>query len=149
MKIEISLCLPREAETVALVRSTVTNTLLMFGVTDECAEDVRLAVSEAATNVILHAGSADEYEITVTVDDEQCVIRVKNTGDGFDAASLQGVMPSTDSARGRGVAIMHAVMDAVDMVSTPEEGTVVHLVRDIQVSPEGPLARLRSRAAGG
>lgn len=149
MQIEISLCLPREAETVALVRSTVTNTLLMFGVTAECTEDVRLAVSEAATNVILHAGSADEYEITVTVDERQCAIRVKNTGDGFDATSLHGVMPSADSARGRGVAIMHAVMDAVDMVSAPEEGTVVHLVRDIQVNPDGPLSRLRLKAGGG
>ena len=48
-------------------------------------------------------------------------------------------------ARGRGVAIMHAVMDTVRFSSEPEAGTVVHLVKHIDFEPNGPLAQLNRR----
>jgi serine/threonine-protein kinase RsbW len=140
--------LPKEAETVALVRSSVTGTLLMLGVEEDCAEDIRLALSEACTNVVQHASSDDEFEVTVQVDAQHCAISVKNTGDGFDGAALRGVMPGGDSLRGRGVAIMHAVMDTADFTSSPESGTIVHLVRDLTVKDASPLARLGGRTTG-
>ncbi len=146
MRIEISLCLPRDAATVSLVRGAVVNTLLLFGVDPDCADDIRLAVSEAVANVVSHAVSEDEYEVSLAVDERTCAISVKNTGAGFDAGALNGVMPSPDSARGRGVAIMKAVMDAVNLTSSPEEGTLVRLVRDIRVSDDGPLARLQRQS---
>ena len=143
MHLDVAICLPREAETVALVRSAVADMLRGFGVEADCVEDVRLAVSEACTNVIDHAATNDEYEVQVRVDEHRCVIDVRNTGQGFDAASLSGVRADPLSARGRGVEIMNAVMDGVEFTSEPEAGTIVHLVRDLQVRPESPLARLR------
>src|SRR5579863_3579411 len=123
----MSVCLPREAETVGIVRTAITNTLKLLGIGDDCIEDIRLAVSEACTNVIEHAGNDDEYEISVRIDDSFCSIRVRNTGHGFDASALKGLMPDPDSTRGRGVAIMRAVMDGFDFISSPEAGTIVHL----------------------
>ena len=145
MNLDVGLCLPQEAETVALIRGVITDTLCKFGLTAGCIEDIRLALSEACTNVIDHAALDDEYEVRLVIDDERCQITVTNTGSGFDAASLAGVMPDTSSARGRGVAIMHAVMDHVAFTSQPEAGTVVHLVKEIEVVPDGPMARLRQR----
>ena len=51
-------------------------------------------------------------------------------------------MPNPGSPRGRGVAIMRAVMDQVDFRSEPEAGTIVHLVKDLELEPDGALARL-------
>ena len=129
MRIDVAVCLPQEAETVALIRGAVTSTLSLFGVDDECVEDIRLALSEACTNVIEHAHATDEYEVRVQMDDNQCEISVKNNGNGFDFAALEGQMPGGESARGRGVAIMRAVMDQVRFSSEPREGTIVHLVK--------------------
>lgn len=143
MNLDVAICLPQEAETVSLIRAAVTNTLTLFGVTEPCVEDIRLALSEACTNVIDHAGAHDEYEVRVQVDDERCAISVTNTGSEFDAAALEGVMPTARSARGRGVAIMRAVMDQVQFTSEPEAGTIVHLVKRIDVRDGGPMARLR------
>lgn len=143
MHIKVAICLPREAETVALVRAAVGETLRTFGVEPDCVEDIRLALSEACTNVIDHARSDDEYEIQVHVDQDTCVIDVRNTGNGFDAAALEGVAADPLSARGRGVAIMRAVMDNVGFRSEVESGTIVHLVRGLQVRPESPIGRLR------
>jgi len=127
-----------------LVRATVTNTLTLFGVAEDCVEDIRLALSEACTNVIDHATSDDNYEVDLHVDERECAISVRNVGHGFDSTALSGLPPDPHSARGRGVAIMRAVMDSVNFTSTPETGTVVHLVRALAAREDGAIARLRS-----
>jgi serine/threonine-protein kinase RsbW len=141
MYLEVALCLPREARSIGLIRSAITNILVSLGVTPECLDDIRLAVSEACTNVIVHASSDDEYEVIARADGHRCYITVKNSGPGFDTASVDGAMPSPHSAHGRGLAIMHAVMDRVELVSRPQAGTVVRLVRDLVLTGPGPFAQ--------
>ena len=143
MHVDVAVRLPQEAETVALIRTAVTNTLTLFGVDERCVEDIRLALSEACTNVIEHASVHDEYEVRVEVNDDRCAISVTNTGNGLDASGLEGVMPDASSHRGRGVAIMRAVMDQVDFTSEPEEGTIVRLEKRLSVRDDGPMGRLR------
>ena len=139
MRIDVAICLPQEATSVRLIRLAVTNTLTVFGVADDCIEEIRLALSEACTNVVEHAEDADGYEVRLEVHDHRCVISVTNTGNGFDADDLRGVMPGPTSSRGRGVAIMRAVMDQVEFRSEPEAGTVVHLVKTLRFRPNAPL----------
>lgn len=148
MQLQISLCLPREADTVALARSSIADMLVSLGVDDGCVDDIRLAVSEACSNVVQHTSTDDEYEVTLKVDRSLCVITVANVGNGFDADGLVGVMPAGDSARGRGVAIMRAIMDSVEFSSEPESGTLVRLVREVTAKVGSPLARLGERAEG-
>ena len=144
MRIEVAVCLPHEVDTIALIRSATRSLLTLFGVTEDCVEDIQLALSEACTNVIEHASTDDEYEVQVRVDDQQCEISVRNAGSDFDAAALTGLMPDPRSATGRGVAIMHALMDSVDFTSDPQGGTIVRLVRALTVRDDGPMGRLRS-----
>jgi serine/threonine-protein kinase RsbW len=143
VQLDVALCLPKEGGSVALIRGVVRDALVTLGVSRECVEDVRLALSEACTNVLDHAVAGDEYEVRMRVDDERCHVTVTNAGSGFDASALEGVMPDALSPRGRGVAMMRAVMDNVDFTSEPETGTIVHLVKTLTFDPSGPLARLR------
>lgn len=145
MKIELALCLPRDVETVALVRAVSIDALKRLGITEECLEDVRLALSEACTNVLEHSDADDEYEVRLEVEDTRCEIRIIDTGSGFDFDSLGGALPDDLSPRGRGVAIMRSVVDAVRFTSEPEAGTIVHLVKELDLDPDGPLARLLRR----
>ena len=48
MNLEVAVCLPRDGQTIGLIRGVVTNALTVFGVTDKCIDDIRLALSEAA-----------------------------------------------------------------------------------------------------
>lgn len=145
MKLDVAICLPQESETVALIRGVVTSALRSFGVTEECIDDIRLALSEACTNVLDHVEGDDEYEVRLEVAGDVCIISVTNTGDGFDAGQLSGELPDHSSPRGRGVAIMRAVMDQVELRSEPESGTIVRLVKGLSVDAGGPLDRLRRR----
>ena len=145
MRLEIALCLPRDAETVAVVRAIVTDALRRVGVAEDSLDAVRLALSEACTNVIDHSGAEDEYEVRLRVEDARCEIRIIDTGHGFDGDALvdgsDGGDADVASPRGRGIAIMRAVIDHVQLDSRPESGTVVHLVTELALDPDGTLAR--------
>ena len=143
MNLEVAVCLPRDGQTIGLIRGVVTDALTAFGVTRNCIDDIRLALSEACTNVIEHAATDDEYEVRLFVDEQQCAISITDTGSGFDAAAAAHTMPDPASVRGRGVAIMRAVMDTVEFSAEPEKGTLVHLVKALAIEPDTPLARLR------
>jgi serine/threonine-protein kinase RsbW len=145
VKLDVAFCLPQEVESVSLIRVVIGDALVRLGITEECVDDIRLALSEACTNVLDHAAVEDEYEVRLKVDDETCEISVCDTGTNpLDAAALAGVMPDTGSPGGRGVAIMHAVMDHVAFRSEPETGTIVHLVKRLEIAEDSPMARLRS-----
>lgn len=145
MKIELALCLPRDVETVALVRAVSIEALSHLGITPGCLDDVRLALSEACTNVIQHSDADDEYEVRLEVEDARCEIRVIDSGRGFDFTSLGDAAPDDLSPRGRGVAIMRSLTDNVRFTSQPEKGTIVHLVKELELEPDGPLVRLLRR----
>lgn len=142
MNIHIALCLPRDGETVSVVRAVAMDALARFGVTKSCIDDIGLALSEACANVIRHADSSDEYEVRLEVDGAQCAISVIDTGRGLDVSTLTHGMPEPASSGGRGVALMDALTDHIDFISEPQSGTIVRLVKELSLSPEGVLARL-------
>lgn len=142
MEIEIKLCLPRDAETVRIVRDVTVLALRRLGVTASCADDIRLALSEACTNVVNHSAADDQYEVSVRVDQHLCEVRVVDSGRGFDVDQLASIPPSAASPGGRGVLLMRALVDSSDFRSEPEAGTIVHLVKALELDPEGALARL-------
>jgi serine/threonine-protein kinase RsbW len=129
-------------QTIPFVRNVVTSALGRIGVTPQCINDIRLALSEACTNVIEHAAADDEYEVRLHVDRDRCAISVTNTAKGFDVAGLVAVMPHRSLLRGRGVPIMRAVMDQVHVSSAPGQGTIVRMVKTLTVVAGGPLDRL-------
>lgn len=142
MNIKIALCLPRDGETVSLVRAVAMDALARFGVAPECIDDIGLALSEACANVIRHADEGDEYEVRLEVGKVRCAITVIDTGRGLDVGDLTQSMPEPSSPGGRGVALMRALTDRVDFTSEPETGTIVHLVKMLTLSHGAPLSRL-------
>jgi len=138
------LCLPRDSSTLSVVRHIAASALEELGVESEEVGDVILAVTEAAANVVKHSGADDQYEVHLVLENNVCEIRVIDTGRGFDSDSLGVAMAEPSEERGRGMALMAALVDSVRFESRPEAGTVVHLVKDLSLRPGGPLHRLVS-----
>ena len=130
MQLSLTLCMPRDSSTVAVVRHLITYSLRELGVRSDCASDIELAISEACGNVVRHAAAEDEYEVRISVDESQCEVRVVDTGRGFDFASLQAAVPSAES--GRGISLMNELVDGVRFESHPEAGTIVHLTKRLE-----------------
>ena len=113
-----------------------------IGVTEDCIHDIAVALTEACTNVLKHSGPGDEFEISLDVDDNQCVIRVVDTGHGFDSESLGIGRADAAAEQGRGLELMRALVDKVKFVSKPEAGTVVYLEKVLEFE-SGSLADLQ------
>lgn len=143
MEIVYSLRLPRDSATVPLVRTVCQDAMTRLGVTSSCRADVALALTEACANVVRHAAGVTEYTVTVVLGPSHCHIRVIDDGQGLpDTAVLSDLseMPGPDDDRGRGIALMSLLVDDIAFVSQPEDGTVVHLEKHLELE-EGSLLR--------
>jgi serine/threonine-protein kinase RsbW len=144
MEIIYRICLPRERASVPVVRHLTSATLTALDVTEQCVSDIEVALAEACTNVLQHAAGLDEeYEIDIEIGDDDCLIRVKDTGEGLDEELLKQAAQETDTG-GRGIALMRALVDHLDFVSRPEAGTVVQISKALSMKRDAPLAQLRS-----
>lgn len=141
MKLEIALCLPAEASTVSVVRDVAVGALSRLAVSAADVDDIRLALSEACTNVIEHSGVEDEYEVRLEIDSERCDIRVIDSGRGLDFAAVEKGLPDPMSPGGRGLAIIRGVVDSAEFSSEPEAGTMVHLVKHLRPETAAPVHR--------
>ena len=54
-------------------------------------------------------------------------------------------MADVSAERGRGIALMRALADTVSFESRPQAGTVVHLVKRLDLDQSSPLRRLAPR----
>jgi anti-sigma regulatory factor (Ser/Thr protein kinase) len=100
------------AEQIAVLRSEVTQYAHSVGVPDGRLGDVRLAVSEAATNAVLHAyrdRAPGQIRVDARVLDDG-VLRIVVEDDGF------GPLPRADSpGLGLGLPTIASVADAVEL----------------------------------
>ena len=150
LQVALSMRLPRDQLSVPLVRRLTRHALEEVGVVDDDRGDVELAVTEAAANVMQHAGPGDAYDVNVEINPTTCEIRVIDVGRGFDHEGLDASMADRNAEEGRGIALMHALMDQVRFTSHPERGTIVHLVKELHFDDSAParalmLAELRDR----
>jgi serine/threonine-protein kinase RsbW len=141
-RVTLTLQLPRDRLSVPVTRHLIQAAMREVGVIPAHIEEVGLAVSEACANVISHSGPGDAYQVAVTVGPASCHIRVVDIGHGFDHQALDHSMASLDAEHGRGVALMHALVDQVRFESRPEAGTVVHLVKHLKFDDSIPARRL-------
>jgi serine/threonine-protein kinase RsbW len=132
VNIVLALCLPREGPSVGIARHICRDALVSLGVSDGCVADIELAVTEACTNVLRHAASGShEYEVQVEIDERTCQIRVLDAGDNFHITEEQVPAPVT-AETGRGLFLMRAMVDELDLDYEPEAGTVVKLTKELE-----------------
>jgi serine/threonine-protein kinase RsbW len=109
---------------VAAIRSAMATVAKACGLDENAVGDVRLAVSEAATNAVLHAYREGGGVLHVTADvvGEELMIVVADDG--------EGVIPRPDSpGLGLGLPIIASVARRMEVISEGR-GTEIHLFFD-------------------
>jgi anti-sigma regulatory factor (Ser/Thr protein kinase) len=125
---------PATAEHVGDARASVAALATRAGVPRETVDGVRLAVSEAVSNVVLH-GYRDEPQGDVTVsaeaDDHRLRVTVRDEG--------RGLVPRTDSpGAGLGLPLIAQLTEAVSNAPGPGgHGTVVCMTFALPVAVAG------------
>jgi serine/threonine-protein kinase RsbW len=141
--------LPRDELSVPVIRRLVGDALKHIGVLDSIRADIELALTEACTNVLDHSGPGDAYDVTVTIGPGRCELRIIDIGHGFDHATVARSHDSdldVTAEQGRGLGLMHALVDQIELISEPETGTLVRLVKQLAFDEETAARRLLFRA---
>jgi anti-sigma regulatory factor (Ser/Thr protein kinase) len=132
------LLLPCRSESVPTVRALLSRDLKRWGVPEDVADGILLATGEAVTNAVVH-GSWGKHDSAMVVRwslvGRMFTFSVLDRGPGFDgsgAAMSRRVHPSQN--RGRGLYIMHVLMDRV-VVDSGLSGTRILLEKQIDTSP--------------
>ncbi len=145
MLLRLVLRLPRDPVTVPVTRRTVDGALDAIGVSDDCRGDVSLALTEVCANVVQHAHESDDYTVTVTATANRCTIDVCDSGTGLPRDVAENARRAgPPSENGRGLGIVRAVMDAVQVVAGPS-GVAIHMVKQLIFGKRGYLRRLPSQ----
>jgi serine/threonine-protein kinase RsbW len=159
MEIKMALYLPRDAASVPVTRRVLDRCLETLGVTPDTRGDIALALSEACANVVQHAGPGQEYHVQVSARNGQCVIEVVNAGTGtvqgshgtgrdrLGESALAGDLVPATAEHGRGLQIIHAVTDNMQLTGNERHGTTVHFEKTLQWLP-GAAGRYLFNADG-
>ena len=129
----VSLRLPSSAEYVLLARLVVAQVGRLAGFGPEDVYDLKLAVTEAATNVIRHA-AVENYEIEYRVLPRAVEITVIDAGGGFNVADLTCV---PDGQGGFGLAVIRDLVDELMLDSTEGGGTRLKMIRRVSAGTRG------------
>src|SRR5262245_51322137 len=118
---DVKLTLPARPENVAVVRHVLGAFAESIRLPDELIEDLRLAVTEACTNVVRHAypdGAPGAVEVSIEPRAEEVRVIVADVGRGIGTSS-------DTSGPGLGLPLIAAIADSVDLQSAPGGGSRV------------------------
>ena len=118
----VRLTIPARAEYITLCRLALTGIARVRELPDEVLADLKLALTEAASNSVRHAYSGNDVtgvvEISYELQPDKLVIEVTDEGEGFDPAAADGP-PEELSEGGLGIAIIRAIADEVEIGTQP------------------------------
>ena len=133
----IEMTVPCDPRFLSVVRLTVAGAAARAGLAVGDIDDVKVALSEACTNVMEHAFpgqedlAAQSLVIRLDVREGELRLEVLDQGVGFDPKHL----PKADTEEvleregGLGIFLMHGLMDEAKIESAPGSGTRVQLVK--------------------
>ena len=124
--------LPSSSEYVLIGRLVVSCVGQLAGFEPEDVYDLKLAVTEAATNVIRHA-AVEAFQIEYRVLPGLVEITVADEGGGFDVDKLAG---KPGEHGGFGLAVIRSLVDEVILDSTANGGTRLTMIRRGGSPPE-------------
>jgi serine/threonine-protein kinase RsbW len=139
---DVRLTMPARPEGVAVVRQALAGMADALDFDATVLADMKMAVSEACTNVVVHAydDSDGMLEVDMMSDENGLTIRVRDYGAGIHPHSN----PSRDvPALGLGLPLIAALSDAFELSGSAGQGTEVrmtfHYARDGDPAEENPV----------
>lgn len=125
---DLELALPARAENIAIVRHAFGALGEACDVSEQTLSDLRLAVTEACTNVVVHAypnGAEGPLEVQATFEAQHLTVVVRDEG--------KGIAPRPDSpGLGLGLPLIASLADTVQLGRDDRGRTEVRMGFDLQ-----------------
>jgi serine/threonine-protein kinase RsbW len=121
---DIELALPARAANIAVVRHAFGALGEAFAVDEEILSNIRLAVTEACTNVVVHAYPDDDeglLEVAATLREDKLEVVVRDEGPGI------GPRPGSPGL-GLGLPLIASLTESVQLGRDEDERTEVRMI---------------------
>ncbi|SMP58291.1 ATP-binding protein [Anoxynatronum buryatiense] len=130
----IELSIPHRSEYVSMIRLTVTAIASSMGFDIEDIEDIKVALSEACSNAIMHGGCSAEENFVVQFIREQkrLTISVSDFGKGYSVQTLQDPKLEELNEGGLGIFIIRSLMDDVKIKTGSSQGTSITMIKNLR-----------------
>jgi anti-sigma regulatory factor (Ser/Thr protein kinase) len=139
---DVRLTMPARPEGVAVVRQALAGMADALDFDAAVLADMKMAVSEACTNVVVHAYEDSDglLDVEMTADDSGLTIRVRDYG--------SGIHPQVNRSRevpalGLGLPLIAALSDAFELQGSAGQGTEVRMtfayLRDADPADTNPV----------
>lgn len=120
---DLELKLPARAENVAVVRHALGGLAEAIDVGEQALADIKLAVTEACTNVVIHAYDGDPpgpLEVAAFIDDRMLTVAIRDNG--------RGIVPRPDSpGLGLGLPLIATLAESLELGSGARNHTEVRM----------------------
>ncbi|CAA9472837.1 MAG: hypothetical protein AVDCRST_MAG38-1430 [uncultured Solirubrobacteraceae bacterium] len=122
---EVRLSMPARAEGVSVVRQALSGVADALDFDEAVVADMKMAVTEACTNVVVHAYEQDEgmLEVDMLTAEDALTIAVRDHGAGIHPRNSARRTP----ALGLGLPLIAALSDAFELRGSSGEGTEVRM----------------------
>ena len=140
---DVRLTLPARPEGVAVVRQALAGMADALAFDAAVVADMKMAISEACTNVVVHAYDEEDgvLEVEMSAGESGLTIRVRDHGTGIRPhGERRGEAP----ALGLGLPLIAALSDSYELTGTSGRGTEVQ--DDVRLPPRGRSRRGQPRA---
>ncbi len=140
---EMRLTFPARSENEAFARAAVAVFAGLYDPTVEELGDLRMVVSEAVTNAVVHAYPEGEGAVTLTAafyEGNILKLRVRDTGVGIpDVKKAMEPLFTTggEERSGIGFSVMESFSDGLRVRSSPGRGTTVAITKRLGVRHDG------------
>jgi anti-sigma regulatory factor (Ser/Thr protein kinase) len=130
MTTRLELSLPAIPGSVRVARDAVAETFAAVGAGQQATEDVRLCVSEAVTNAVLHAYRDGRGNVGVSVEDSdgELTVVVRDEGKGLTRFQQEGEL-------GYGLRIIDRLATRCAISTAPDVGTEVRMAFALEPGP--------------
>jgi len=131
---EIVIQVPCRPEFVRIVRRVVADFAESLRVPTSVIAELEIAASEAVTNVVRHAYpglvSPPPVSVTIARRNHALTVDVVDQGCGFvPPAESESAQVGIERDGGFGIVLMNTLMDSVNCVSMPHQGTRIHMTK--------------------
>lgn len=120
---DLMLKLPARAENVAVVRHAFGGLAEVLSVHEQTLADIKLAVTEACTNVVIHAyedGVEGDFEVDASIDGQRLTVVIRDHG--------RGIVPRPDSpGLGLGLPLIATLAETLELGRDDAEHTEVRM----------------------
>jgi len=127
----VNLKLPCKPEFINVARMNISVIANNMKMDYEVIQDLKVAISEACNNVILHSDCNSHYEIDFIVKREKLVVEINDFGNGFDIEDYN--KPNLDNPKesGLGLFIIDSLMDEFNIETKNGNGTTIRMIKNV------------------